>query len=352
MPGPMEGVRVVELGVWVAGPAAGGVLADWGADVVKIEPPDRRPRPHVPAHARRRHAEQPGVRARQPVEAQRRDRPPDRRRPRARARAPRRRRRVRHQHPAECARPHRARPRHPARTQPAPRLRDHHRLRPRRPRRRSCRLRHRGVLGAVGHRTLAHAARRQPAVPTRRHGRSLRRVCPARARSAPRSSPARRPARGSWCRPRCCARACTRSASTSTWCSAGVFTHRSARAKPWAIPRSTTTRRATGAAFGSWGSKANATGHRSPAPSGIPNGSTDERFSTPAARSQERPRADRRCSTRPSPPRRSTSGPRCSRPSPTFSGRRSTVPTTSSPIRSSGSRAASSRCPTSSAPPP
>jgi len=32
-------VRVVELGVWVAGPAAGGVLADWGADVVKIEPP-------------------------------------------------------------------------------------------------------------------------------------------------------------------------------------------------------------------------------------------------------------------------------------------------------------------------
>ena len=39
MAGPMEGVRVVELGVWVAGPAAGGILADWGADVVKIEPP-------------------------------------------------------------------------------------------------------------------------------------------------------------------------------------------------------------------------------------------------------------------------------------------------------------------------
>jgi crotonobetainyl-CoA:carnitine CoA-transferase CaiB-like acyl-CoA transferase len=39
MPGPMDGVRIVELGVWVAGPAAGGVLADWGADVVKIEPP-------------------------------------------------------------------------------------------------------------------------------------------------------------------------------------------------------------------------------------------------------------------------------------------------------------------------
>jgi crotonobetainyl-CoA:carnitine CoA-transferase CaiB-like acyl-CoA transferase len=35
----MDGVRVVELGVWVAGPAAAGILADWGADVVKIEPP-------------------------------------------------------------------------------------------------------------------------------------------------------------------------------------------------------------------------------------------------------------------------------------------------------------------------
>lgn len=39
MAGPMQGIRVVELGVWVAGPAAGGILADWGADVVKIEPP-------------------------------------------------------------------------------------------------------------------------------------------------------------------------------------------------------------------------------------------------------------------------------------------------------------------------
>jgi len=43
MPGPLEGIRVVELGVWVAGPSAGGVLADWGAAVVKIEPPDGDP---------------------------------------------------------------------------------------------------------------------------------------------------------------------------------------------------------------------------------------------------------------------------------------------------------------------
>jgi len=34
---------VVELGVWIAGPAAGGILADWGADVVKIEPPSGDP---------------------------------------------------------------------------------------------------------------------------------------------------------------------------------------------------------------------------------------------------------------------------------------------------------------------
>src|SRR5258705_5884094 len=35
----LQGLSVVEMGFWVAGPAAAGLLADWGADVVKIEPP-------------------------------------------------------------------------------------------------------------------------------------------------------------------------------------------------------------------------------------------------------------------------------------------------------------------------
>lgn len=39
MTGPMDGFRIVELGVWVAAPAAGAILADWGADVIKIEAP-------------------------------------------------------------------------------------------------------------------------------------------------------------------------------------------------------------------------------------------------------------------------------------------------------------------------
>jgi crotonobetainyl-CoA:carnitine CoA-transferase CaiB-like acyl-CoA transferase len=37
---PLEGLRVVEVGQIVAGPTAGLILADMGADVIKVEPPD------------------------------------------------------------------------------------------------------------------------------------------------------------------------------------------------------------------------------------------------------------------------------------------------------------------------
>jgi crotonobetainyl-CoA:carnitine CoA-transferase CaiB-like acyl-CoA transferase len=39
----LEGIRVVEMGLWVAGPSAGGILADWGAEVIKIEMPSGDP---------------------------------------------------------------------------------------------------------------------------------------------------------------------------------------------------------------------------------------------------------------------------------------------------------------------
>lgn len=39
MPGPLDGVRVVEVATFIAMPSAGALLADLGAKVVKVEPP-------------------------------------------------------------------------------------------------------------------------------------------------------------------------------------------------------------------------------------------------------------------------------------------------------------------------
>ncbi len=40
MPGILEGLKVIDMGHFVAVPAAGALLADWGADVLKVEPLD------------------------------------------------------------------------------------------------------------------------------------------------------------------------------------------------------------------------------------------------------------------------------------------------------------------------
>ncbi|MGD9753586.1 MAG: CaiB/BaiF CoA transferase family protein [Acidimicrobiia bacterium] len=45
--GVLHGIRVVELTMWIAGPSAGGLLADWGADVIKVEPPTGDPQRNI-----------------------------------------------------------------------------------------------------------------------------------------------------------------------------------------------------------------------------------------------------------------------------------------------------------------
>ena len=40
MPGPLEGLKVLEIANWIAAPASCAILADMGAEVVKIEHPE------------------------------------------------------------------------------------------------------------------------------------------------------------------------------------------------------------------------------------------------------------------------------------------------------------------------
>ena len=47
LPGPLHGIRILEFGSFVAGPWAGQLLADMGADVIKVEPPTGDPWRHA-----------------------------------------------------------------------------------------------------------------------------------------------------------------------------------------------------------------------------------------------------------------------------------------------------------------
>ena len=35
----LEGIRVIEYATYMAAPGAGSILSDWGAEVIKVEPP-------------------------------------------------------------------------------------------------------------------------------------------------------------------------------------------------------------------------------------------------------------------------------------------------------------------------
>ena len=75
-PSSLTGLRVVEMGVWVAAPSAGALLADWGADVIKVEPPNGDPmRNAFGSLGIGAGLPEPRLRAGQPGQAQRRARP-------------------------------------------------------------------------------------------------------------------------------------------------------------------------------------------------------------------------------------------------------------------------------------
>src|SRR6266704_2297609 len=174
MAGALDGVRVLELGIWVAVPSAAAVLADWGARVVKIEPPEGDPRRGLAATGLVPY--QPDVNpAFQLDNRGKRSVTLDLRRPegpRGGTRAGAAERRVPDQPPAPEARP----ARHGLRDAPArastPRLRRPHRLRHRGPGARARGLRLCRLLGPGGDHGLARRARGAAAHAAPGHGRS------------------------------------------------------------------------------------------------------------------------------------------------------------------------------------
>ena len=210
------GLRVVELGVWVAAPSAGALLADWGADVIKVEPPTGDPdAQRLRLHRHRRGLPEPGLRTRQPGQAECRARPAHGEDRAQLEELLATRRRLPHQPAPRRARHLGLEPDATVGPPSPPRLLQRQRLRPARRGPQPTRLRHRSLLGPLG--PLGPVGQQRRGAPQRpgRHrrphqrsgrlGRPAGRVCSSSAR----------PAGAASSRSRCCGRARTCSGGTS-----------------------------------------------------------------------------------------------------------------------------------------
>ena len=159
--GAFDGIRVVELAQWVFVPVAGALLADWGADVVRIDRPEGDPYRGLVTQGIGTDSGGVNLSIALANRGQALDgaRPPHRRRQGDAASPARvgRRASSRASGPTRCATLGLDAD-DVARALPAARLRPRPRLRGARPRRRSARLRRVGVLGPRRHGPRAHAA--------------------------------------------------------------------------------------------------------------------------------------------------------------------------------------------------